>query len=55
MRSKRQATKGKSINPHFWVFCEGETEMLTLFLNPSTNMHALVEALEKAKKGKVSI
>ena len=26
MRSKRQASKGKKINPHFWVFCEGETE-----------------------------
>jgi hypothetical protein len=26
MRSKRQAPKGKKINPHFWVFCEGETE-----------------------------
>jgi hypothetical protein len=24
--SKRQASKGKKINPHFWVFCEGETE-----------------------------
>jgi hypothetical protein len=26
MNSKRQASKGKKINPHFWVFCEGETE-----------------------------
>lgn len=26
MHSKRQASKGKKINPHFWVFCEGETE-----------------------------
>ncbi|MGV8093028.1 MAG: RloB family protein [Mangrovibacterium sp.] len=26
MRSKRHASKGKKINPHFWVFCEGETE-----------------------------
>jgi hypothetical protein len=26
MKSKRQASKGKRINPHFWVFCEGETE-----------------------------
>ncbi len=26
MKSKRQAAKGKKINPHFWVFCEGETE-----------------------------
>ncbi len=26
MSSKRQAPKGKRINPHFWVFCEGETE-----------------------------
>ncbi|MGF1585709.1 MAG: RloB family protein [Bacteroidales bacterium] len=26
MKSKRQASKGKKINPHFWVFCEGETE-----------------------------
>jgi hypothetical protein len=26
MRSKRQASKEKKINPHFWVFCEGETE-----------------------------
>jgi hypothetical protein len=26
MSSKRQASKGKRINPHFWVFCEGETE-----------------------------
>lgn len=24
--SKRPAPKGKKINPHFWVFCEGETE-----------------------------
>lgn len=26
MKSKRQVSKGKKINPHFWVFCEGETE-----------------------------
>ena len=26
MISKRTASKGKKINPHFWVFCEGETE-----------------------------
>ncbi|HUU87609.1 MAG TPA: RloB family protein [Candidatus Glassbacteria bacterium] len=26
MNSKRQASKGKKINPYFWVFCEGETE-----------------------------
>ena len=26
MSSKRRASKGKKINPHFWVFCEGETE-----------------------------
>lgn len=26
MASKRSASKGKKINPHFWVFCEGETE-----------------------------
>ena len=26
MKSKRQASKGKKINPHYWVFCEGETE-----------------------------
>jgi len=26
MVSKRNASKGKKINPHFWVFCEGETE-----------------------------
>ncbi|WP_053180293.1 RloB family protein [Sunxiuqinia dokdonensis] len=26
MASKRNASKGKKINPHFWVFCEGETE-----------------------------
>lgn len=26
MVSKRRASKGKKINPHFWVFCEGETE-----------------------------
>ncbi len=26
MRSKRHISKGKRINPHFWVFCEGETE-----------------------------
>jgi len=26
MTSKRQSAKGKKINPHFWVFCEGETE-----------------------------
>jgi hypothetical protein len=26
MKSKRSASKGKKINPHFWVFCEGETE-----------------------------
>jgi hypothetical protein len=24
--SKRNASKGKRINPHFWVFCEGKTE-----------------------------
>lgn len=23
---KRRPSKGKKINPHFWVFCEGETE-----------------------------
>jgi len=27
MASKRNASKGKKINPHFWVFCEGETEV----------------------------
>lgn len=26
MKSKRSISKGKKINPHFWVFCEGETE-----------------------------
>jgi hypothetical protein len=26
MKSKRGTSKGKKINPHFWVFCEGETE-----------------------------
>jgi hypothetical protein len=26
MVSKRRSSKGKKINPHFWVFCEGETE-----------------------------
>jgi len=26
MVSKRNSSKGKKINPHFWVFCEGETE-----------------------------
>ncbi|MDO9634441.1 MAG: RloB family protein [Paludibacter sp.] len=26
MKSKRNASKGKKINPHFWVFCEGKTE-----------------------------
>ncbi|MDD2387177.1 MAG: RloB family protein [Bacteroidales bacterium] len=26
MVSKRSASKGEKINPHFWVFCEGETE-----------------------------
>ena len=26
MSSKRQASKGKKTNPHFWVFCEGKTE-----------------------------
>ena len=26
MGRKRQASKGKKINPHFWVFCEGKTE-----------------------------
>lgn len=26
MKSKRKASKEKKINPHFWVFCEGETE-----------------------------
>lgn len=25
--SKRNASKGKKINPHYWVFCEGETEV----------------------------
>jgi hypothetical protein len=24
--SKRASSRGKKINPHFWVFCEGETE-----------------------------
>jgi len=24
---KRNASKGKKINPHFWIFCEGETEI----------------------------
>lgn len=27
MSSKRSASKGKKINPHFWVFCEGKTEV----------------------------
>ena len=26
MKSKRNISKEKKINPHFWVFCEGETE-----------------------------
>lgn len=26
MKYKRRASRGKKINPHFWVFCEGETE-----------------------------
>ncbi|NCA85625.1 MAG: hypothetical protein EOM83_08630 [Clostridia bacterium] len=26
MGRKRKAPRQKSINPHFWVFCEGETE-----------------------------
>ena len=26
MSSKRRASKGKRINPHYWVYCEGETE-----------------------------
>ncbi len=26
MARKRSASKGKKINPHFWVFCEGKTE-----------------------------
>lgn len=26
MTYKRTASKGKKINPHYWVFCEGETE-----------------------------
>jgi len=26
MGSKRTQSRGKKINPHFWVFCEGETE-----------------------------
>jgi len=26
MSRKRALSKGKKINPHFWVFCEGETE-----------------------------
>jgi hypothetical protein len=26
MKSKRKASTGKRINPHYWVFCEGETE-----------------------------
>lgn len=95
MKSKRIASKGKKINPHFWVFCEGETEeayirflrseyrlpieiipkiagcdvsellkaklrdkcseacsrskRLTLYRNPSTNMHDLIEAIKNVK------
>jgi hypothetical protein len=26
MSSKRQPSRGKKLNPHFWVFCEGKTE-----------------------------
>lgn len=26
MKSKRTIAKGRKINPHFWVFCEGKTE-----------------------------
>jgi hypothetical protein len=26
MGSSRRPSRGKKINPHFWVFCEGETE-----------------------------
>ncbi|MBP6977850.1 MAG: RloB family protein [Bacteroidales bacterium] len=26
MSRKRLASKGKRINPHYWVFCEGKTE-----------------------------
>ncbi|MBW6460751.1 MAG: RloB family protein [Bacteroidales bacterium] len=26
MNRKRSAPKGKKINPHFWIFCEGATE-----------------------------
>jgi hypothetical protein len=26
MIRKRVESRGKKINPHFWVFCEGKTE-----------------------------
>ena len=26
MTSRRRASQGRRINPHIWVFCEGETE-----------------------------
>ncbi len=26
MKNKRRASKVEKINPHFWIFCEGETE-----------------------------
>jgi len=26
MTSRRRASQGRRVNPHIWVFCEGETE-----------------------------
>lgn len=55
--SKRRKSKGKQINPTYWVFCEGETEkeyvsfLRTKFpQNPSSNMFILIEELESVKK-----
>jgi len=29
----RKPSKGKKIRPHFWVFCEGQTEEAYFILN----------------------
>jgi len=40
MKSKRHASKGKKVNLHFWVFCEGETEEeYVLFLRSEYRLH----------------
>ena len=53
MASKRSASKGKKINPHFWVFCEGKTEeSYVSFLRSKYRIH--IEIIPKIVGNKIT-